>query len=78
MAFIRVQRDDGCQENRAQGGNSENAEDIWSFSPTVEAAIGRGVVNTARTYLRLTRTDGTFVYIYVDTGTTVVCSTTQP
>lgn len=77
MSWIRKQSDTGDQVFEA-GSGSENSENIWSFAPTVEAAIGRGAVDTDRTYLRLMRSDGTNVYIYVDTGTTVLCSTAKP
>lgn len=76
--WARKQNDTGDQVFEASGGGSENAESIWSFAPTVDAAIGRGATNTNRSYLRLNRSDGVSVYIYVDTGTTVLCSTTRP
>lgn len=77
--WIRQQLDTGDQQYLGDDGNGEStSENIWRFAPTVDAAIGRGATDTDRTYLRLNRTDGTSVYIYVDTGTTVVCSTTKP
>ena len=79
MVWARQQEDTGNEFNEGYSSpQSGGVEVVWGWSPTVEAALGMGVANTARSYLRLTRTDGTFVYIYVDTGTTVVCSTTQP
>lgn len=77
--WIRSQVDDGTERKTASGGNSEFAEVVTEWDAgTVDAALGRGVTDTDRTYLRLRRSDGTSVYIYVDTGTTVSCSTTQP
>lgn len=77
--WIRSQVDDGTERKTASGGNSEFVEVLTEWDPgTVDAALGRGVVDTDRTYLRLRRSDGTSVYLYVDTGTTLVVSTTQP
>lgn len=81
--WIRQQKDDGYEVNLASGGNSENAGVLWEFTRSdagvaVEAGFVRGVTDTDRSALKLTRSDGTAVYIYVDTGTTVVCSTTAP
>lgn len=44
----------------------------------VDAALVRGVTDTDRTAVKLRRSDGTAVYLYVDTGTTLVVSTTAP
>lgn len=44
----------------------------------VDAALIRGVTDTDRTAVRLRRSDGTAVYLYVDTGTTLVVSATAP
>jgi hypothetical protein len=79
MVWARQQQDTGNQfydgySNQQTGG----VETVWGWSPTVEAALGMGVTTPALTYLRLTRGDGTFVYIYVSSGTTVTCSTSQP
>ncbi len=76
--WIRQQLDDGYEKNVASGGNSENAGVLWEFDQDVDAGLVRGVVDTSRTALKLRRSDGTVVYIYVDTGTTVVCSETAP
>lgn len=76
--WITQQTDNGDQKLLAQGGGSETSEAITEWATGVDAGLGRGVVNAARSYLRLRRTDGTIVYIYVDTGTTVACSTTRP
>lgn len=77
--WIRKQLDTGDQEFMGDDGNGEaTSESIFRFAATVTAALGRGATDTDRTYLRLNRSDGADVYIYVDTGTTVVCSTTKP
>lgn len=81
--WIRKQLDTGAEEYRAQGNSSESAERVvrWDYTAAnlpIELAMGRGVTNTAISYIRFTRTDGTFIYMYIDTGTTVVTSATQP
>lgn len=78
--WIRQQLDTGEEKYKASGGSSELQERITEWDLNVDAAIGRGVgtVGANLSYLQLRRTDGTKVYIYVDTNTTVVCSTTQP
>lgn len=77
--WIRQQLDTGDQNTLAnEASNIAGTENIVTWDTGVDAALGKGVANAARTYLRLRRTDGTNVYIYVDTGTTVVCSTSQP
>lgn len=76
--WIRQQLDDGTEKFVADGNNSEVQERITEWEPDVDAALGRGATDTSRSYLRLRRSDGTSVYIYVDTGTTVSCSTTKP
>lgn len=78
--WIRQQLDTGEEKNLASGGASELQERITEWDLNVDSALGRGtgVVGANLSYLQLRRTDGTKVYIYVDTGTTVVCSTTRP
>jgi hypothetical protein len=82
--FVLKQKDDGSAVFEANGGGSETdgefgvVFDSTSAGVEIAAALGRGVTDTDRTYIRLKRSDGTSVYIYVDTGTTVVCSTTKP
>lgn len=76
--WIRQQLDDGSEKYVASGGNSENASVLWEFDDGVQAGFVRGVTDNSRTSLKLYRSDGTAVYIYVDTGTTVVCSTSAP
>lgn len=78
--WIREQPDTGDEVFEASGNNSEFAERItrWDGSATpVEAALGRGVANTARTYLRLMNSAGTIYYIYIDTNALLI-STVQP
>jgi hypothetical protein len=73
------QDDEGNVKIIAQGGSSETeGEVIVEFEDGVDAALVRGTADTARTALAIRRSDGTRVYIYVDTGTTVVCSATHP
>lgn len=74
--WVRRQDDDGSETYLAQGGGSEFAARKIEWDTNVDAEIRRGTTSTARTGLKLRRTDGTAVYISVDTGTTVVCSTT--
>lgn len=81
--FNLLQKDDGSAKFTAQGGGSENAEIGVEFETgddgvAVDAAFGRGATDTDRTYVRLKRSDGTSVYLYVDTGTTLTVSTTAP
>ncbi len=81
--WIVQQNDDGSAKLLASGGNSENAEVVVEFDRTdaggvIDAALGRGATDTDRTYLRLRRSDGVSVYVYVDTNTTLLCSTSAP
>ena len=76
--WIQKQEDDGSVKQVASGGNSENASALWEFAENVDIGFVRGVSDTDRTALKLRRSDGTAVYIYVDTGTTVLCSGTAP
>ncbi len=81
--WVLQQNDDGTTTALATGGGSETSELKVEFDRTdaggiIDAAIGRGSVDTDRTYLRLRRSDGTSVYLYVDTGTTLTVSTTAP
>lgn len=78
MAFTRTQADNGDQVYVADGGNSDVAENLTEFAPGVDAGFGRGATDTDRTYVKLCRSDGTPVYLYVDTGTTLTVSTTKP
>lgn len=76
--WVKQQKDDGSENNLAQGGGSETADVTWEFEEGVDIGFTRGTTDTSRTALKLRRSDGTEVYIYVDTGTTVVCSATHP
>ena len=76
--FNKVQDDEGNVKFIADGGGSEEAEFVIEFADGVEAAVGRGETDEDRTYVRLKRSDGTDVYLYVDTGTTLTVSTTKP
>lgn len=78
--WVHQQPDDGTNKMLASGGGSELSENITEWALNVDAALGRGtgVVGANLSYLQLRRTDGTKVYVYVDTGTTVVCSATRP
>jgi len=76
--WVREQADDGSEVVRAQGGGSETADRVTVFVENVDVTLGRGTTDTDRTFIALRRSDGTKVYIYVDTGTTVVCSATHP
>lgn len=77
--WIRQQLDTGDEKTIANEASSfGGCERVTEWDVNVVAALGRGVADTDRTYLQLCRSDGTKVYIYVDTGTTVVCSATQP
>lgn len=79
--WIRQQLDTGDEKILANEASAfAGVERITEWDKNVDSALGRGVgtVGTANTYLSLRRTDGTKMYIYVDTGTTVVCSATQP
>ena len=50
----------------------------FEWATGVDAQIVRGAVDTDRTAIALRRSDGTRVYLYVDTGTTLVVSATAP
>ena len=77
--WIRQQLDTGDEKHIANEASSfAGCERITEWDVNVDLAMGRGVADSDRTYLALRRSDGTKVYIYVDTGTTVVCSATQP
>lgn len=79
--WIRQQLDTGAEKFIAnEASQFSGIERVTEWALNVDAAMGRGVgtVGANLTYVQLRRTDGTKVYIYVDTGTTVVCSATQP
>lgn len=50
----------------------------FQWASGVDAQLVRGAVDTDRTAIALRRSDGTRVYLYVDTGTTLVVSATAP
>lgn len=50
----------------------------FEWASGVDAQLVRGTTDTDRTAVALRRSDGTKVYLYVDTGTTLVVSTTAP
>lgn len=79
MAWLKLQTDLGHMMFQASGGGSETLGEVqFEWAPGVTAALVRGTADTDRTALAICRSDGTVVYIYVDTGTTVVCSATHP
>ena len=49
----------------------------WAVGVDAQLVRGSGA-NASRTAIALRRTDGTRVYLSVDTGTTLVVSTTAP
>lgn len=69
---------------QASGGGSETDGEFGAVfdqgddGTLVDAAFGRGTTDADRTYVRLKRSDGVSVYLYVDTGTTLVVSATKP
>lgn len=50
----------------------------FQWATGVDAQLVRGTTDTDRTAIALRRSDGTRVYLYVDTGTTLVVSATAP
>lgn len=50
----------------------------FQWANGVDAQLVRGTTDTDRTAIALRRSDGTRVYLYVDTGTTLVVSATAP
>lgn len=82
--FNLLQKDDGSAKFLAAGGGSETDGefgvifDELASGAVVEAGFGRGTVDTDRTCVYLKRSDGTKIYLYVDTGTTLVVSATHP
>ncbi len=50
----------------------------FRWANNVDAQLIRGETDTDRTAIALRRSDGTRVYLYVDTGTTLVVSATAP
>jgi hypothetical protein len=83
--WVRNQDDSGNQILEATEDSKVGTEVLHRWDTTnagidIEAGFGRGVqaANVLRTYIKLKRTDGTTVYVSVDTGTTVVASTTRP
>lgn len=77
--WVQRQLDDGSAQQQASGGGSDIAPWLLEWAENIDAGFTRGSgANVSRTVLKLRRTDGTAVYISVDTGTTVVCSTTAP
>lgn len=80
--FIQKNEDTGNTIFEAAQG-SEDCEFGARFSTTdagvaAEAAFGRATGDTDKTYVRLKRNDGTDVYLYVDSGTTLTVSATKP
>jgi len=76
--WIRQQLDTGDQKTLANEASSfAGCENIIEWDKNVDAAFGRGVADTDRTYIRLRNSAGTIYYLYVDT-TTLVVSATQP
>ena len=57
-------------------GSTQTVTFEWASG--VDAQLVRGTTDTDRTAVALRRSDGTKVYLYVDTGTTLVVSTTAP
>jgi hypothetical protein len=51
---------------------------VFQWAAGVDVELIRGVTDTDRTAIALRRSDGTKVYLYVDTGTTLVVSATAP
>lgn len=76
--WVMQQIDNGDTQFTADGGASENAEVIFQFAPGVTAGFGRGATDLDRTYLFIRRSDGTKMFLFVDTGTTLSVSTTKP
>jgi len=82
--FNLRQKDTGSAVFEASGGGSETDGEFGAVFDTtdagiaIDAAFGRGATDTDRTYVRLKRSDGVSVYLYVDTGTTLVVSATKP
>jgi hypothetical protein len=77
--WIKKQTDTGDVKFEASGGGSEQVGEVqFEWAPGVYAALVRGTTDTDRTALKLCISDGSAVYIYVDTGTTIVCSATHP
>lgn len=81
--FNLRQDDNGNAKFVAQGGGSETDGEFGAIfdesgATPIEAGFARGTADTDRTALYLKRSDGTRVYVYVDTGTTLVCSATHP
>lgn len=77
MSFAVKQNTDGTTEIVAAPDSAAKSVKV-TFATNVDAEIGRGATDADRTYIALRRSDGTKVYIYVDTGTTVLCSATKP
>ncbi len=76
--WIRQQLDTGDEKYIAnEASNFAGTERISEWDKNVDFAVGRGVAQPTRTYLRLRNTAGTVYYVYIDT-TTLVASTTQP
>lgn len=50
----------------------------FEWASGVDAQLVRGTTDTDRTALAIRRSDGTRIYLYVDTGTTLVVSATAP
>lgn len=51
---------------------------VFQWAPNVDVELIRGVADTDRTAIALRRSDGTKVFLFVDTGTTLTVSTTAP
>lgn len=74
MAAYVVSELDG--DTLVQVGATNTVTFQWASG--VDAQLVRGGTDTDRTAVALRRSDGTRVYLYVDTGTTLVVSTTAP
>lgn len=81
--FSLRQDDLGNAKFVANGGGSETDGEFGAIfdesgATNVEAGFARGTADTDRTAVYIKRSDGVRVYLYVDTGTTLVVSATHP
>lgn len=75
--FAVQQNADGTAKILATGGGSNLKSVSVEFAPGVEVIVGRGTVDTDRTYIAMRNSSGVLYYIYVDT-TTLVTTTVAP
>ncbi len=81
MAFHIVEQTDGSTtfQEDVNGGGAGEVQVIFADGSEIGFGESQGAAAASRhTYIKLTRADGTDVYLSVDAGTTLDVSATRP